>query len=188
MIWLWLGVLAWSGIHALPALAPTFRTSLIDRLGAKGYQIGFALLIVGSVLLMILGWRSAVADIVYEPPGFGRHLAMLLMLVAFVLFGLSHGKSNLKRFIPHPQLTAMSVWAIAHLLANGDSRSVVLFGVLGIWALIEMLLIGRRDGVPIPPEPRPWSAEAKPVIIGVVMYVIFVFLHPYLFGVSPIGV
>ena len=187
MIWLWLGVLAWSGVHAVPALAPTFRASLIERLGAKGYQIGFALLIVASVVLMILGWRSAVADIVYEPPGFGRHLAMLLMLAAFILFGLSHGKSNLKRIVPHPQLTAMVVWAIAHLLANGDSRSVVLFGVLGIWALVEMLLINRRDGNPVPPEPRPWSAEVKPVIIGVVMYVIFVLLHPFLFGVSPIG-
>lgn len=187
MIWLWLGVIVWSVVHAIPSLAPGVRAGLIGRLGENGYKIGFALAIVGSIALMVLGWRSALADVVYEPPGFGRHLAMLLMLLAFLLFAFSHGKSNIKRFIRHPQLTAVVVWAIAHLLANGDSRSVTLFGVLGIWALVEMMLINRRDGAPALPEPRPWSAEAKPVIIGVVMYVIFVFLHPYLFGVSPIG-
>ncbi len=187
MIWLWLGVILWSVAHVIPSLAPGVRARLIERLGDKGYKIGFALTIVGSIILMVIGWRSAAADVVYEPPGFGRHLAMLLMLIAFLLFAFAHGKSNLKRFIRHPQLTALVVWAIAHLLANGDSRSVTLFGVLGVWALIEMVLINRRDGAAILPEPRPWSAEAKPVIIGVVMYVIFILLHPFLFGVSPIG-
>lgn len=187
MIWLWLGVIVWSVVHAIPSLAPGLRASLIERLGENGYKIGFALAIVGSIVLMVVGWRSAVADIVYEPPAWGRHLAMLLMLIAFLLFAFSHGKGNLKRFIRHPQLTAVAVWAIGHLLANGDSRSVVLFGVLGIWALIEMALINRRDGAPVLPEPRPWSAEAKPVAIGVIIYVVFLLLHPYLFGVSPIG-
>ncbi|MEM8949433.1 MAG: NnrU family protein [Pseudomonadota bacterium] len=187
MIWLWLGVLLWSGAHALPSLAPNVRAGLIGRLGENGYKIGFALSIVGSIVLMVIGWRSAVADIVYEPPVWGRHLAILLMLIAFLLFAFSHGKSNLKRFIRHPQLTAVLVWAVAHLLANGDSRSVTLFGVLGVWAVIEMILINRRDGAPVLPEPRPWSADMKPVIIGPVIYAVFVFLHPYLFGVSPIG-
>lgn len=187
MIWLWLGVIVWSGVHALPSLAPGMRTSLIERVGPGGYKGAFALAIFASILLMVLGWRSAAADIVYEPPAWGAHLAMLLMLIAFLLFAFSHGKSNLKRFIRHPQLTAMVVWAIAHLLANGDSRSVVLFGVLGVWAMIEMVLLNRRDGAYEPPAPRPLAAEIKPVVIGVVIYTVFILLHPYLFGVSPIG-
>ena len=187
MIWLWLGVIVWGVVHAMPSLAPGVRAGLVGRLGDNGYKIGFALAIVGSIVLMVIGWRSATVDIVYEPPAWGRHPAMLLMLLAFLLFAFAHGKSNLKRFIRHPQLTAVVLWAVAHLLANGDSRSVVLFGVLGAWALVEMALINRRDGAAEPPEPRPWSAEAKPVVIGVVIYAVFLFLHPYLFGVSPIG-
>lgn len=187
MIWLWLGVLVWSVVHAMPALAPGVKAGLASSLGAVPYKIGFALVIAGSIVLMVIGWRSAAADIVYEPPGWGRHLAMLLMLIAFLLFAFSHGKSNMKRFIRHPQLTAVVVWAIAHLLANGDSRSVVLFGVLGVWAVVEMVLINRRDAAPTLPAPRPWSAELKPVIIGTVLYAVFIVLHPYLFGVSPIG-
>jgi uncharacterized membrane protein len=187
MIWLWLGVLIWSINHAMPSLAPGVKASLVSRLGEGPYKGVFALTIVLSIVLMVIGWRSAVADIVYEPPTWGRHLTMLLMLIAFLLFAFSHGKSNMKRFIRHPQLTAVLVWAIAHLLANGDSRSVVLFGVIGAWALIEMGLLNRRDGAPKPPEPRPWSAELKPVVIGAVLYIVFVFAHPWLFGVSLFG-
>lgn len=185
MIWLWLGVIVWSVVHAIPSLAPGLRAGLIERLGDNGYKIGFALAIVGSIVLMVLGWRSAAVGIVYEPPGFGRHLAMLLMLAAFLLFAFSHGKSNLKRFIRHPQLSAVVVWAIAHLLANGDSRSVVLFGVLGLWALIEMVLLNRRDGDWVRPEARPLTQEIRPVAIGAVIFLVFALVHPYLFGVSP---
>ena len=187
MIWLWLGVILWSLVHFMPALAPGLKANLVGRLGEGPYKGAFALTVAFSIVLMVVGWRSAVADIVYEPPAWGRHLAMLLMLLAFLLFAFSHGKSNMRRFIRHPQLTAVVVWAIAHLLANGDSRSVALFGVIGLWALVEMVLLNRRDAPPAPPVPRPWSAELKPVVIGVVIYGVMVLLHPYLFGVSPIG-
>ena len=187
MIWLWLGVIVWSVVHAMPSLAPGVKANLVGKLGEGPYKGVFAVAIVASIVLMVIGWQSAIADIVYEPPAWGRHPAMLLMLIAFLLFAFSHGKSNLKRYIRHPQLTAVVVWAVAHLLANGDSRSVVLFGVIGVWALVEMVLLNRRDGAPTLPEPRPWSAELKPIIIGVVLYIVFVFAHPWLFGVSPIG-
>ena len=187
MIWLWLGVIVWSVVHAMPSMAPGLKASLVERLGDGPFKGAFALVIVASIVLMVIGWQSVGADVVYEPPVWGRHLAMLLMLVAFLLFAFSHGKSNMKRYIRHPQLTAVIVWAIGHLVANGDSRSLVLFGVLGLWALVEMVLLNRRDGAPTLPEPRSWSAEFKPVVIGVVLYVVFVFAHPYLFGVSPIG-
>ena len=65
-------------------------------------------------------------------------------------------------------------------------RSVVLFGLLGIWALIEMLLINRREGAWSRPDPVPLKAEIRPVVIGLVIFVVFLFAHPYLFGVSPI--
>ncbi|MDH3661439.1 MAG: NnrU family protein, partial [Alphaproteobacteria bacterium] len=97
MIWLWLGVLVWSGVHMMPSLAPGVRASMIGRLGDNGYKGVFALAILCAILLMVLGWRSAAADIMYQPPSWGRHLAMLLVLLAFILFGLSHGNSNVKR-------------------------------------------------------------------------------------------
>ena len=99
MIWLWLGLIVWSAVHAMPSLAPGLKTKLIGGLGEGPYKGAFALLIVASIVLMVLGWQWSVADIVYEPPLWGRHVAMLLVLIAFLLFAFSHGKSNMKRFI-----------------------------------------------------------------------------------------
>jgi uncharacterized membrane protein len=107
------------------------------------------------------------------------------MLVALVLFAASGVPTNLKRFIRHPQLTGVATWAIAHLLSNGDSRSLVLFGGVGLWALLEIVAIDRREGQWARPPALPLSAEIKPLVGGVVLYAVFLLAHPYLFGVSP---
>lgn len=186
MIWLWLGVGLWSGLHFIPSLARGMRASLIGRLGENAYKILFSLGVVGSIALMVLGWRSTTPVEIYNPPIWGPPIANALVLVAFLLFALAHAKTNAKRFIRHPQLTGLVIWAIGHLLANGDSRSFVLFGVLGLWALVEMPLISRREGGWDRPEPVPPRAEIRPVVIGLIVYAVFLFAHPYLFGVSPI--
>lgn len=186
MIWLWLGVVLWSGVHFIPSFAGGFRISLIGRLGETPYKIVFALGIVLSIVLMVVGWRSAVPTGIYSPPPWGAPLGSLLILVAFVLFGVAHGKTNVKRFLRHPQLTGLVLWAIGHLLANGDSRSLTLFGVLGLWAIAEILLINRREGAWVRPDPVPVMAEIRPVATGLVIFAVFLLAHPYLFGVSPI--
>jgi uncharacterized membrane protein len=68
-----------------------------------------------------------------------------------------------------------------HLLANGDLRSLVLFGGIGLWAVIEILSISRRDGAWEKPEPLPFTAEVKPLVAGVVAYAVLTFAHPYIF-------
>lgn len=186
MIWLWLGVGLWSGLHFIPSLARGLRDSLIERLGDKAYKILFALGVVCSIALMVLGWRSTTPVDLYVPPSWGAPVASALVLVAFLLFGLAHAKTNVKRLIRHPQLTGLVIWSIGHLLANGDNRSVVLFGVLGCWALVEMPLINRREGAWVRPDPVPLKAEIRPVVTGLIIFAVFLFAHPYLFGVSPI--
>ena len=186
MIWLWLGVVLWSGVHLIPSLAQGMRASLIERLGDTPYKFVFALSIVLSIILMVVGWRSTIPVGIYSPPLWGAPLGSFLVLIAFVLFGAAHGKTNVKRFIRHPQLTGLVTWAVGHLLANGDSRSLVLFGALGLWAIAEMLLINRREGAWTRPQPTPLTGEIRPVLTGLVVFAVFLFLHPYLFGVSPI--
>lgn len=186
MIWLWFGVALWSGIHLIPSLAQGLRASLIERLGETPYKIVFAVGIVLSVVLMVVGWRSAIPTGIYSPPAWGAPLGSLLILVAFVLFGVAHGKTNVKRVLRHPQLTGLVLWSIGHLLANGDSRSLTLFSVLGLWAIVEMLLINRREGAWVRPDPVPLTAEIRPVATGLVIFAVFFAAHPYLFGVSPI--
>lgn len=186
MIWLWLGVGLWSGLHFIPSLARGLRASLIERLGETPYKIVFSLGVVGSIVLMVLGWRSTTPVDIYVPPLWGAPVGSALILVAFLLFGLAHATTNVKRFIRHPQLTGLVIWAIGHLLANGDNRSLVLFGLLGIWALVEMPLINRREGAWVRPDPVPLTAEIRPAVTGLVIFAVFLFAHPYLFGVSPV--
>ena len=186
MLWLCIGVLWWAAVHLTPSVAPDFRKSMVDRIGEKAWKGLFALDIVIALVLIVVGWRSAVPQNVYLPPLWGSRAALLLMAVSVYLFGAAQGKSAIKTVIRHPMLAAVAVWAIAHLLANGDLRSLVLFGGLGLWALVEIPLINRREGQWIKPDAQSPAAELKIVLISAVVYVVLVFLHPYFAGVSPI--
>ena len=75
-------------------------------------------------------------------------------------------------------------WSIAYLLVNGDSRPIVLFGGMGVWAIMEILLINRRDGEWIKKPAPAWSKEIKGLAISVLIFVILVAEHPLIAGVS----
>ena len=185
MIWLVVGVLLWSAAHLFPGVAVTPRANVLARLGEQRYKGCFTLAILSSLALMIAGWRASPALGVYAPPGWSDSAAIPIVLAALILFAAAALPSNLKRWIRHPQLTGVALWALAHLLSNGDQRSLVLFGALGSWALVEMLVINRRDGAWQRPELRPWVGEWKPILAGVAIYAVLFWAHPFLFGVSP---
>ena len=95
-------------------------------------------------------------------------------------------KSNIKRFLRHPMLSGVVLWAIGHLLMNGDDRSLVLFAGIGIWAVLEILLINRRQGAYEKPPVIPVVRDLIPLAAGAVVFAVFLFLHPWLFGVSAL--
>ena len=95
-------------------------------------------------------------------------------------------QNNLKRMIRHPQLTGMLLWGVGHVLATGQVRSLVLFGGLGVWALIEMILINRRNGAWTRPDSVPWVNALRLVLAGLGFFAVFMFTHVELFGVSPV--
>ena len=136
MILLVAGVLLWSGAHLFKRAAPAARA----RMGDPGKGL-VALLLVASVVMMWLGYRWAPHVPVWYPPEFLKHVNNLLMLFAFYLFGVGAAKGLLAARIRHPQLTAVKIWAVAHLLVNGDVKSFVLFGGLLIWAVVEVIVI-----------------------------------------------
>jgi uncharacterized membrane protein len=105
--------------------------------------------------------------------------------VALLLFAASGMTTNIKRVLRHPQLTGLATWAAAHLLANGELRSLVLFGGLGLWAVVAMLFINRRDGAWQKPEPQPMAGEWKPAAAAVAGFAVLYLLHPWIAGVAP---
>ena len=151
----------------------------------NAYQGIYALLIVGSIVLMVFGWKNTVPTQIYTPPTWGRHLTMLLILIAIILFGAANVKTRIREWIRHPMLTGMLVWSIGHLLANGDSRSVVLFGGLGLWAIISQLTINRRDGARVKPtDSKGLKTDIILIVVSLVLYGGLLFIHPYISGIS----
>ncbi|MEM1316615.1 MAG: NnrU family protein, partial [Pseudomonadota bacterium] len=128
MIQLILGLFLWWGTHLLPSAARSTRDGLVARIGEGPYKGVYSLLSLAAITLMVRGYRRAEFANVWYPPDWGVHLNNLLMLLAIGLFAASHSKGNAKRYVRHPQLLSVIVWAAAHLLVNGDQASVVLFG------------------------------------------------------------
>ena len=185
MIWLGLGVVIWSATHLFPAVAQRPRTGIVKAIGEGPYKGAFSLLIVGSIALIVVGWIVSDSRAVYDPPGWGSNAAKALVLVALILFISAGLKSNIKRVVRHPQLVGVLVWAVAHLLANGDRHALIVFGGLGLWAIIEMGALNQRDGEWQRPGPQAIRRDALLVAASVVAYALILLLHPFAFGVTP---
>lgn len=180
-----LGLVLWWVLH----LAPIFSTGLQQRLsGAIGVGPSkgvAALAILASVALMTIGYQNADTDVLWVAPAFLWHLNNLLMVLAVFLFIAGNIPSHVRRVIRHPQLTGTKLWAVSHLLVNGDVASVVLFGGLLAWAVVAMIGTNRRDG-PRGPKPEATMAGlAVHVIAAAVVTAVVMLLHLYLGGVSP---
>ena len=176
------GLLLFAGVHLAPSLAPGLKRSWHARLGEGGYKGSFSLLLLASFALMIFGWRSSQPEFLYATPAGLRHAAMAVICLAFFLLVISNRPSRLRQWIRHPQLTGVMLWSLAHLSMNGDSRSLVLFGVMALWSGVEIIAINRRDGPTKKPEPAALSAELISVLITLVVVAIVMAIHPYLSG------
>jgi uncharacterized membrane protein len=94
--------------------------------------------------------------------------------------------NNLKRFVRHPQMAAILFWSTGHLLTNGDSRSVVLFGGFAVWAILEIVFINKRDGEREKPSTVPLLSDVMLAVVTALVFAALVYFHASLFGVSPI--
>ena len=174
-----LGLVLWTVSHLFKRLMPGLRARLGDNFG----KMLVTVLSLAAVALIVVGYRRAEVVPVYTPmPGMG-HLNNLLMLVAVFLLGVSHGKGRIKAMIRHPMLTAVILWAIAHLLVNGDLASIVLFGWLGLWAIVSMLLINAQTPWERP-APGALRSDAIGVVIALVVYAVIAGIHIWL-GYNP---
>ncbi len=187
MIKLTLGVLLWSIVHFIPLVATGFKKDLVQRIGEYPFKGIFTLFMVASLYLIISGWKATVPDLMFAPPLWIEVVTAVLVLAGFILFLAPYAANNFKRMFRHPQLVGMICWGVGHLLTTGDDRSLVLFGGLTAWAIIEMLLLNRRDGAWVKPAKVPFKRDVGVVLFGSLAYLTFLFTHHLLFGVAPLG-
>lgn len=178
------GVFLWCAVHFVPTLAKGLKETLVERIGPKPYKIVFALLIFASLGLIILGWNMVEPVNLYDPPEWGLHVNNGLMLISIYLFVSAERRSIVRRILRHPMLSGLFVWGIAHLLANGDQRSVIVFGTMTIWAVLEIHLINAREGAWNKPDAPGVKTEIIGLMITAVIVGVIVFLHK-LAGLSP---
>lgn len=192
MVTMVLGLLVFFAIHAVP-MQPALRDGLIERFGAGGYKaafsiisaVGFVLIVLGYGKLQVLAGKNPQ---IWVPPTWTTHLALLLMLVSMVLLVAAYVPSNIKRIVGHPMLAAVKVWALAHLLANGDLASMILFGSFLAYAVVDRISVKRR--APSSGATAAQGGLVGDVIVlagGVAVYAaIAFFLHERLIGVAPV--
>ena len=176
-----LGLALWWAAHLWKRVAPGHRA----RLGEPGKGI-VTVVVLASVVLMVIGYRGVEHIDLWVPPAFLTHVNNLLMLFAVYLYAASGMKTRITKAIRHPQLTAVKTWAVAHLLVNGDLASVILFGGLLAWAVVEVILINKAVPRGPLPEPVPVGKEIGAVVGAVVVLVGIMLVHNWL-GVQPWG-
>ena len=184
MILLVAGVVLWWAAHLLKRAAPTVRA----RLGEPGKGL-VALLLVISVVLMVMGYRSADGTFYWGRDPMWVGINNILMVIAFYFYAASGAKGAkiwLGTKVRHPQLTGFSIWAVAHLLVNGDMPSFVLFGGLLVWALVEIVVINAQEGPWTPPPRAPFKKEIVAIVVTLVVVVVVMGVH-YWLGVPPWG-
>lgn len=168
-----------------PALCCARLQGKADRLTEKAYKGLFSALMALSILLMGFGFSGMEFIPVYDPPLWAVHANNLMMLIAVYLFGAGSAKGWISTKIRHPMLTGVMVWSAAHLLANGDLAAVILFGGIGLWALVSVALINRKQSAWEPHEARGKAAEICLVVITLAVFAVIASVHRWGFGVNP---
>ena len=185
MVMMLLGLVVFVGTHVVASMRG-LRARLIASVGEGPYKGYFSLLAAGGVALTAYGyllWRASGPAVIWDPPLALRHVTLLLMLLASIVGVSAFVPSHIRTALKHPLLVAVKTWAFAHLLANGDAASMVLFGAVLAWAVYDGIAMARR-GTKIPPAPAGWTGDALAVGGGVVLYAFLAFLfHPYVIGV-----
>lgn len=187
LILLILGLILFAGGHLLSA-ARGLRARLIAAWGRLAYRGCFALVAAIGIALMAYGfclYRGDGMIAVWSPPAGLRHLAALVVLIALVLIMAAYARGHLHRVVKHPMLAGVMLWALAHLLVNGDLGSIILFGGLLVWALIDRISLKFRSDPGAPPLPQGgWGRDAIAVVAGIVLYLALGFVfHPLVIGV-----
>ena len=175
------GIALWWGAHLFKRAAPARRAAMGDK--GKGVV---ALALLGSIVLMVIGYRGTPFVNVWHPPVFLIHVNNLLVLVAIYMMSPAPKKGRLLNTWRHPMLAGFGLWAFGHLLANGDLTAIVTFGGLLAWALVEMRVINAAepDWQPNPPGQIKFDAIffAASVVALLVIGVIHGWLGPWPFG------
>lgn len=184
-----LGLLLFLGMHSVSIAAVDFR----NRMAAKnewGWKAVYGIVSLAGLVLIVHGYGEARTSsmVLYVSPGWLRYVTAVLLLPVFILFFAPYLPGRISRAAKHPQLVAVKLWAVAHLLVNGSVADVLLFGAFLAWAVADRISLKHRAARPVPAVPAMAINDQVLVVLGLGTYVLMVlWLHQAWIGVSPLG-
>lgn len=190
MVALVAGLVVFLGLHSVRIFAEGWRGRTIARIGEKPWKALYSLVSIAGFVLLVWGYTQARQQVpLWDPPDFMQYVTVALMLPVFVLLTAAYWPHNsIKAGVHHPMLLAVKLWAVAHLLSNGNLADVLLFGSFLFWAILDLRAAGKRDRAAGTVWPRGTTAATLGcIVIGLGIYAAFILdLHEWLIGVQPI--
>lgn len=144
-------------LHSVPAL-PTIRGRLTAAIGLRLYLLSYSATSV-ALLIWVLhaAWsteyveiwqpdsRAAIANLVLSPLGLFLVTAGLISPnPASVSFMAGDTPGAITTITRHPVLWGFLLWSIGHVAANGDMRSLLIFGGLGLFSAVGIRVTEKR--------------------------------------------
>ena len=187
-----LGLVLFLGVHSVRIVADGWRTRFIAQRGEGAYKGLYTLVSLLGFALNCWGFSLARQQpvVLWTPPRGLRHLASLLLLVSFVLLAATYvPRNHFKARLRHPMVLSVKLWALAHLLANGQLADVLLFGSFLAWAVLSFKAARGRDrAAGTMPVAGTTQGTVVAAVAGLGAWAVFAFwAHGFLIGVRPFG-
>ncbi len=186
------GLILFLGVHSIRIFADDWRSRTIASLGEKTWKGLYSFNALIGLALIVWGYGLArdYPVAVWDPPVWTRHLAVVLAAGAFFLVAQNRNPQGpVSARIGHPMMAGVAIWAFAHLIANGTLADVLLFGSFLVWSVLGFIAATRRDQASgTDRQPAGWAADLGPGIVGIGLWLVFIWkVHAWLFGVAPLG-
>tara|TARA_R110000868_G_scaffold26347_2_gene101507 strand:+ start:1427 stop:1984 length:558 start_codon:yes stop_codon:yes gene_type:complete len=185
MLILIVGLGLFFGIHSMQVF-PGLRSRLRAGLGEGPYKLAYSALSIIGLALIIYGKIASHPPVhIWLPPEWTRHAALLIVPVSLILIVAANAPGHIRRLVRHPMLAGIVLWSGAHFLANGELSSMLLFGGFFLWSSVTFVSACFRETPP--PIVKGWGGDLTAVILGIIIAMIIINVHMYLFGVAIIG-
>jgi len=189
MILLIAGLVLFVLIHLVPII-PGLKVRIVESISSGRYMLVFSLISIISLALIVFGLKAAPFVPLYDPPTWGRTLALVMMLPAIYLFasnGVGNAPSSAQAFTAHPMNLGVIVWATAHLFANGDLAHVLLFATFAGFSVISIVSANTRGAKPKRDKRPPLIMELVFITIIACVYALLMWAHPLFTGMPLIA-
>jgi uncharacterized membrane protein len=172
-------VIIFAAVHAVPSHGG-IRAALRARFG-RAFGPLYGLLSLLLLAAMIWAYRHSEPGIVYDVPSWGRHANFVLSLLGFLCFGVFLFRGSWRQKLRYPMAIGVVLWAVGHLLANGDGKSLVFFGGLAAAAILQAALMKGGGERPAPDVRR--GHNFLSIMAGLAIYALMTQLHYAITGV-----